>query len=381
MKVIFISDFTPVPKIHNKIHLDGKLALALIRNLDCEVTWIRTNFSHYLKRIDPVGNLEFEKFKVLEIQGYPYKINISTSRLLHNIFFSFNLIKILYINRDVDRIISPIPSIEATFITSLMARLYGIKHEIIVYDKWPDIFIEYSSGGFLKKLLGRFLYHAYKPFLINSLKKSSMIHCVSNEYSKWLENYTNKNTNVLYIGCNDVSEFDVDLNPLVHVVYVGSWGASSNIDIIIKAAEILEGNLNYKFTIAGRVNEEKLVKETSNVRVLGWLSESEKIEIMKTADIGLMVYKKNALQSLPNKVFEYIEYGCFVINTLPGEAEVLLRENNFGFTIDSDSAENLVDAIVQFSKKNGVTKNTIARSAREKFGPKYYDGYVKENYV
>ncbi|PUE08602.1 hypothetical protein B9Z51_06505 [Limnohabitans sp. T6-5] len=381
MKIIFVADFTPVPKFHNKIHLDGKLAEALIRNLGCRVTWIRTNFSHYLKRIDPVGNLEFEKFKVLEIQGHPYKNNISISRMLHNILFSLKLIKILYENRDADRVISPIPSIEATFITSVMARLYGIKHEIIVYDKWPDIFIEYSTNGFFKKIFGKFLYIIYKPLLIISLRKSYKIHCVSNEYSKWLEKYTNKNKNILYIGCNDVSGFESDFNSKIHVVYIGSWGASSNLDLIIKAAKILEGNSNYKFTIAGRVNEEKIVKETSNLRVLGWLGESEKIEIMKTADIGLMIYKKNALQSLPNKIFEYIEYGCFVINTLPGEAEALLRENNFGLTVDPDSPSDLVDAIVKFSKQNGIAKNSILRLAHEKFGSKYYDEYVKENYV
>ena len=67
---------------------------------------------------------------------------------------------------------------------------------------------------------------------------------------------------------------------------------------------------------------------------------------MQITDVGLAAYTKDALQSLPNKPFEYMAAGLPLLSSLPGELEGLITEHQIGLHYRADDVQSLIDKIV-----------------------------------
>ena len=384
-KILFLSDFTPIPGVNSKLHLDGKLASAMMRCKGISIVWVRTNFCHYQKKYISVGPLKSANFEILEFWGYPYAANTSFNRVLHNVLFALCAFWAIARHRDADLVISPIPSVESTFAASIASQLFQIRHDILVYDKWPDIFIDYTRGRHLLCVLGYFLYFLYRPLLVYSLRRARRVHCVSIEYRHWISRYVSRPSQLIYIGCNS-SNVNADSLPfssaIITVSYIGSWGGSSDIDTMLKAAQLLLHDHRFNFILAGCVNisTASILYVPDNVQIVGWLGDKGKHELLSAAHVGLMVYHSEALQSLPNKLFEYIEYGCFVISTLQGEARCLLKSTALGETVLPESPEEIAAALIAYARSSPLSKKVMAAEATRRYGDDYFDEYVAVNF-
>jgi glycosyltransferase involved in cell wall biosynthesis len=135
-----------------------------------------------------------------------------------------------------------------------------------------------------------------------------------------------------------------------HVVsFVGSWGATYDLSLVLQAARRLRDRKDITFAIAGdsstRPDVMRGFQELPNVRLLGWIDKNQVAALLSRSEVGLLPYVTNAPQGLPNKIFEYMAYGAFQISTLPGEAKDLLQQTGTGLSIPSSSSSDFAQAI------------------------------------
>jgi len=372
--IIFCSDFTPLPFKNSHLHIDGRLAQAIIDdNPDANIVWLRTDFSHYEKSHGASEAISAcDRLTIVTFKGVGYSSNVNLKRFLHNIKFGFNCFVFLLKNRQFELVVSPIPAIETSFFSSVACLLLKRKHVILVYDLWPDIFLKYYKKGLLYPCV-HIVYAIYNFLLKFSLKRAFYVFAVSREYLDWaLRKSAITKYDTLYIGVDEHlnDNFVSKENNEILVVYVGSWGVSYDIDLIFSVAKNISDK-RFRFVIAGCTDPKRLNTKTENLTVLGWLNDAAKHELLLKADIGVMAYKSGALQSLPNKIFEYLSYGCYVINTLKGESEELLNQMNSGATIQSGDISQFIDELRKFTQLDYDRQKT-AQNTYQKFGKRYF---------
>lgn len=373
--IIFCSDFTPLPFKNSHLHIDGRLAQAIIdHNPDANIVWLRTDFSHYEKiHGSSVAISACDRLTIVTFKGVGYSSNVNLKRFLHNIKFGFNCFVFMLKNRQFELVVSPIPAIETSFFSSVACLLLKRKHVILVYDLWPDIFLKYYKKGLLYPCVHT-VYAIYNFLLKFSLKRAFYVFAVSREYLDWAQKKsTITQSDTLYIGVDEhlndalVSK---ESNQIL-VVYVGSWGVSYDIDLLFSAAKEINDK-RFQFVIAGCTDPKRLNTKTENLTVLGWLNDAAKHELLLNADIGVMAYKRGALQSLPNKIFEYLSYGCYVINTLKGESEELLNHMRCGVTIQPGDVSQFIEELKKFSQLDFDRLKT-AKNTYHRFGKRYFE--------
>jgi glycosyltransferase involved in cell wall biosynthesis len=135
-----------------------------------------------------------------------------------------------------------------------------------------------------------------------------------------------------------------------HVVsFVGSWGATYDLSLVLQAARLLRDREDITFAIAGdpstRPDLRRGFQGLPNVRLVGWIDKNQMAALLSRSEIGLLPYTTNAPQGLPNKIFEYMAYGAFQLSTLSGEAKDLLEQTRTGLSIPSASPSAFARAI------------------------------------
>src|SRR5690606_9684095 len=89
------------------------------------------------------------------------------------------------------------------------------------------------------------------------------------------------------------------------VSFVGSWGESYDIQLLLETARRLIHRRDILFVIAGDSSSqprlERSLKELPNVMLTGWLNRYQVASLLRHTAIGILPYKPNAPQGLPNK--------------------------------------------------------------------------------
>jgi len=67
---------------------------------------------------------------------------------------------------------------------------------------------------------------------------------------------------------------------------------------------------------------------------------------MRQSQVGLACYAAGALQSVPNKVAEYLSAGLAVVSSLRGEFQRMLAEGSFGVDYTPGDAAMLASVLV-----------------------------------
>jgi glycosyltransferase involved in cell wall biosynthesis len=261
-----------------------------------------------------------------------------------------------------DVIVADLPTTDA----AAAAVRFGLEAEIptvvTIRDLWPDFF-----SDFVPRPLGTLARFALRP--LNNQARFACRHAtslmgISEGYLKWGQEKGNRKSaafdRVSYLGYFrpppvDGHEFiealrilDIPLSGRV-VSFVGSWGATYDLSLVLQAAHLLRHRDDITFAIAGdpstRPDLKRAFQALPNVRLLGWIDKNQMAALLSRSEIGLLPYTKNAPQGLPNKIFEYMAYGAFQISTLSGEAKDLLEQTRTGLSIPSAWSADFAKAI------------------------------------
>jgi glycosyltransferase involved in cell wall biosynthesis len=127
------------------------------------------------------------------------------------------------------------------------------------------------------------------------------------------------------------------------------------------------------FVLAGTGEQFETIKEIAhglpNIVLPGWIGQEEIREILRLSWAGL-VPCISALDTLPNKPFEYLSTGLPLISSLEGETARLIDKYGLGFNYRVGDFEGLYRSIVKLAADEQL-RNKIAENCLQfyqKFG-------------
>lgn len=398
MKVWIVRDLEPtqIDEGSPRLLRAGMLSNALAQR-GHETVWFTSSFNHYARKQRPVGRFEPAPNLSIEVLSAPgYSKNISLKRLLHNHHFGVRFRQAAMASAErPDVIIADLPTTEAASAAVTFGREVGIPTIVTIRDLWPDFFADFVPD--LLKPVARLGLWPLDRQARFACRHATALIGISQGYLAWGQTKGGRAhplDRIFYLGyprpnIAPVEErerlfAELDIPATAHIVsFVGSWGATYNLSLVLEAARLLEANAELVFVVAGDQGEDSSLTEAfrrlSNVRLMGWLDRHQVSALLSSSSVGLLPYTANAPQGLPNKIFEYMAYGLYQVATLPGEARQLLEETQTGAYAQAGSAAELARLITLAVEQHTTDEQRSGRQAvfeRHFEANKIYDAFI-----
>ncbi|WP_295808076.1 glycosyltransferase family 4 protein [uncultured Nitratireductor sp.] len=369
MKIWLVRDLEPIPTDPGTRRLMrmGMLAQSLAR-LGHSTRWITSSFDHYQKRQRSPRSQEFTAETDLTITVLPgpgYKRNIGLARIRHNRTFARSFLRFARTSAErPDVIVTDIPTTEAAAAAIAFGKECGVPTVLSIRDLWPDFFGDYLPVA-LRPLARLALVPLERQVRFACANATSLIG-ISPGYLQWgidkggrAPSPIDKMFPLGYAPRPIADEATTNaflqrtgIRPEAKVVsFVGSWGHTYDLPLVLEAARLLADRSDIQFVIAGEgVQSEQLRPRFAalpNVVLTDWIDAEEIGIVLRRSEAGLLPYHSAAPQGWPNKVFEYLAYGTYQIATIEGELARLYQETGGGVALGSHDPEALAHAIVQ----------------------------------
>lgn len=308
----------------------------------------------------------YYQIKLLYTRGYDK--NISLRRLLFCRQIASVFADRIKKEKPPDIILSAIPTPEMSAVSIDYAKRYHIPCVIDIRDLWPDIFLDVVP----KKLRWLARLALWWTFNTNHriFREATGIVAVSSSYLDWgltcgdrqrcetdgifPLGYMEKPIPKEQFALEKQNLINAGVNPEQFICcFIGQFGASYDLETIIDAARELEKDLETRvqFVLCGDGTKMPSLKKRAaglhNVIFLSWVNYPTIAALREISDVGLASYVKDAPQSLPNKVFEYLSGGLPIISSLCGELETILAENDCGITYKAGNVQEFIEALRQ----------------------------------
>lgn len=253
--------------------------------------------------------------------------------------------------RQVDLVWGTSPPIFQGFTAWLLARLKGVPFLFEVRDLWPAFAI--GIGVLRHPLLiraslwlERFLYRRADRVMVNS---PGFIDHVSARGARRVELLPNGADPAMFYPQDDGQAFrqQYDLQDKFVVLYAGAHGMSNDLDVVLDAAQRLDGSSHVCFVLVGDGKEKPALQVRAkklglhNVLFLPPAPKSRMGEVLAAADACLAILKPLDLykSTYPNKVFDYMAAGRPVVLAIDGVIREVVESASAGiFTPPGDAA-------------------------------------------
>ena len=364
---------------------------------DCQVTWIKSGFSHDAKANlwgNSVKDLN-DNFRIIHVPGIGYKHNVCVRRYVHDWICSFQALRILKKLEHIDAIVSCIPSVGASLLASCFAKKKNIHFLLDLRDAWPDA-LPYALSNTLFRFLAKLAILPDCFFLKQALKNATAIVSMSHDMLSWgikKIKATTKSTKVFYLSTTkdihlpeeDIKNYSEKYANLLarktfKVFYISRWGRAYNPMFLLKVAKEFS-NDNVDFVICGDGDYGEQVRKKaeglSNVFLPGFVSQKESYFLAKHCDCGISFiseesqeHDKNIIPSFPNKVFFQFMCGLPLINGMSGELMEVVREKNIGLNFSGNNIDEVKKHILSLKNNLGVRQQMVKNSRKffEDFG-------------
>lgn len=378
-----IRDLEPIPTDPGERRLmrAGMLSLALAAR-GHRTSWFTSSFDHYQKRqrsavdvtIEPVENLRIEVFR-----GPGYRRNVSLQRIRHNRDFAARWVRYAEGAKKPDVLVTDIPTTEAAAAVVRFAQKNGIPVVLSIRDLWPDFFVDYLPAP-LRPLARPLLLPLDRQARLAAAGATSLVG-ISEGYLDWglgkagrtrgaLDRVLPLGYAPLRLPAGAGARWRESAGMAAGdrlVSFVGSWGRTYDLELVLAAARLLAQRPEVKLVVAGDAETRPALRDAlrqlPNVIVPGWLSAPDIAALLEASDIGLLPYGRSAPQGLPNKVFEYMAYGAYGVSTLGGELAGFYAQAGGG-RVAEPTPEGLAAAIVESLPVGADAALRAARRAR-----------------
>lgn len=150
-------------------------------------------------------------------------------------------------------------------------------------------------------------------------------------------------------------------------VFTGSHGIANGLDAVLDMANVLKNRKieNVKIVFVGegklktKLQERAVNEKLDNCIFMGNMPKKDLKEVMKRADVGLMILANIPAfyyGTSPNKFFDYIASGLPVVNNYPGWLADMINENHCGIAVEPENPEMFADAIIKLAENPELRK-------------------------
>ncbi len=350
-----------------------------------EVRWWASAFEHQRKVMMFEHDAEHPLRDGLALQilkGCGYRRNVSLRRYLDHRLVAKKFRARAPSLPSPDIIVASMPDYHLAWEAVRYAKARQIPILVDVRDEWPDIFVEALPRGTLRILAKVLLTLDFRK-LEWLLQNADGIVAMSEGLFQWsfskISREPGPRDRIFYMGYKKLipNQSATNLHDNVTephhktIVYVGTFGRSYELGLLLKAARILqgEGRKDVQFILAGTGEQEAALRRQAealpNVLMPGWLNAGEIIRILETAWVGVIPCR-SVPGALPNKVFEYFSAGLPVVSSLEGEMKEAIARNHLGVNYRAGDLESLVKALRTLLNDEGL-RNTMAENAADFF--------------
>ena len=285
-----------------------------------------------------------------------------------------------------DLIYASFPTIDYACEAIRYGKKYYVPVIIDIRDLWPDIFY-HNLPKWLSVIATpyiKWMNHKTKKVMRNAFAINAVSEAVLDWGLKKGNRTKSKYDRYFYIGYNrkenDNSEEENNLENLIdkdkfNISFFATINNQFDYERIASLAKILETkDKDIMINICGDGPQmEKLkglIKECSNVKLLGWVGKDKLNYILKNSKIGLAPYKNtfDFQMSVSNKFAEYISYGLPIALTSEGYMKQLIEGHQCG--ISTQDMEKMCDFIIKL-KNNPDEYQKMSNNAMNLYKEKF----------
>jgi glycosyltransferase involved in cell wall biosynthesis len=298
------------------------------------------------------------------LQGRLYRRNISWARYRNHVEIARSFAEGSAGKVAPDLIFVSMPTIELAEAAVVHGRSRNVPVIIDVRDLWPDEI--YARIPRPLRVIGRLALAGMERSLRTAVTGAHSLCAISERYLEWALARAGRSRSerdrVFTFGYPDPlaapptaegADACKDLLAAIGrrrvVWFAGTFVGSIDLSTVIGAARLLGRRSDLVFVLTGSGEREaewrQLARGLPNVLFTGWLNRRELDACARSAWVGLGAYKRDALMSLTNKIFEYLAYGLPILISLPGEARDIIESAGAGIYYQPGSAESLARAV------------------------------------
>ncbi|HFC7668323.1 TPA: glycosyltransferase [Neisseria meningitidis] len=332
-----------------------------------DVLLITSNFKHYdksFRRPEDAEAASQGRLKVMLLEESGYSKNVSLGHVTSHHRFVKHFEKWLENCRpgEQDVVFSAYPLIATNLLLGKHKARLGYKLIVDVQDVWPESFS--SVVPFLKKVP-----HNLLPFASRAnraYRYADALVAVSQTYlDRAKETNPNVPGEVIYIGADfpklDAAPAKDFGDDKTRFFYLGTLSYSYDVETVCKGVrKLLDDGENVELHIMGGGPDLEKLKQYENraIKFYGYLPYSEMMSIAKGCDIAVNAIHSHAMQSVTNKLSDYMALQKPILNSQTN-AEVLSLLN---LLPHENYRSGDVDSFVQAAKDILKRKNDPVQS-------------------
>ncbi|MBT9315656.1 glycosyltransferase [Leptothoe spongobia] len=349
-KILLVAPFVSLP---GEPCFNRFLYLCYLWSTNYDVTLVTSAFCHPTKTKRERGSKDFQDlpFKLTLLDEPGYKSNVSFSRIYSHDRFHKNFESWLYqeleSNSKFDIVYSAFPLIATNITLGKVKKKFGFKFIIDVQDVWPDSI--FAALPLLKEF--DFLLAPLREKAHRAYGYADGIVAVSKTYLDMAQ-ARNPHTPgfVAYLGSDyqlieSIHPKPLD-NSIIRFVYIGTLSHSYDIQTVIKGFGQVRAQFpNAELHIVGDGPERHQLETKSGDGVFfhGYMAYEDMAAFVKACHIAINPIVGNALQSITNKLSDYMAFGLPIISSQKNiEAIELIKARN-GYLYEAGSAESFAE--------------------------------------
>lgn len=265
----------------------------------------------------------------------------------------------------------------------LLAKIKGAPLLFWVQDLWPESLSATGAVGSpiilsLVRKMVRWIYKGCSIILVQSRAFVNPI--IEMGVHKDNINFFPNSAEKLF---QTTTQFDWNGPPLpdgFRVMFAGNIGKAQSFETVLKAAELLRTHKHIQWIVLGDGRDCNWVKEQivarglqQNIHMMGRYPVEDMPKWFAKADVMLATLCKDPIFALtvPAKIQSYLAFGKPIISAIDGEASNVIRESNVGYTVASEDAKALADAVLTMSSLPESQLIEFGENGKEYFAEHY----------
>lgn len=314
-----------------------------------DVTFFTGTMDHYQRRLRAAETTTYEiapNYRIVALAGRLYTRTISFARFRNHADVARSFREIASSLPDPDVVLTSYPTEELCRAILDHCQPKGIPVAIDVRDFWPDIFAEMLPRPL--RWLGKAAFLPLELAARRTLARADALSGMTASAMRWATAKAGRQPRDA-----DFS-FPFSYRPQraretsiphegVRVCFLGTLSPRSNLETLIDAFRILEGQgVRATLDICGSGEAEADLRTRahglSSVAFHGWVGAERLSEIMRSSDLGALPYDRPDFHmSIPNKCVEYLAGGLPVLSCTDGEVRELIASQGCGIWAQSSA--------------------------------------------